>query len=680
MGPFALMAGVVVALIFAPLAIAVGGVTKVGSETALDLPQDLVLPPAPKASVLYANDGVTPIAEFGDQYRIALSSDEIPDMVKNAVVAVEDERFYEHNGVDPTGVMRAAVTNATSGGVSEGASTITMQYVRQVLAYTATSPEEVAAATDVTPGRKIREMGYALSLEKQMSKDEVLTGYLNTVYFGHGAYGVGAAAKVYFNKGVDDLTTAEAALLAGLIQAPSSYDPISGSTEAALLRREHVLGRMKANDYIDKAEFAESKEEPIELDPQQEDAKGTGAYNSEYGFFVDYFETWWEKQEAFGETPAQRRARLNRGGYEIVSTLDLDMQTAAEEAIAEEFPKKDPMALGTAAVEPGTGKIQVMAINRDFSLDVSKNGPNTGGAGKGSYPNTTNPLLSYGGSHGGSTFKLFTQIAALEQGFDLDYSIYSPHKYKTSEPTDPGPAACGRYWCPSNASESMAGNRNMYDAFGMSVNTYYVQLMERVGGDKAVDVAERMGIKYYNSPDQSLAEDGELKYTLGMTNTTALDEAAAYAVLPADGQYCEPIPVSTVTTGKGDVTEFDSTCEQAIDTEVARAALDTARCTTGMGAATGSCGSWGTADDMYKKVGGPVAGKTGSTDNNVSSWFAGFTPNSAVASFVGNPDVPQDGVPDSKLRSPASVATEVLKTQWAENGKGGFTPPNEHTG
>lgn len=669
----------------APLTVAVGGAAKVGSETIMDLPADLVLPAAPKASVLYAADGETPIATFGDQYRVDLTAEEIPETVRDAVVAVEDERFFEHNGVDPRGVMRAAVTNMGSGEASEGASTITMQYVRQVLAYTAASPDEVAAATEVTPDRKVKEMGYALALEKEMTKEEILTGYLNTVYFGHGAYGIGAAARTYFNKTTDELTRDEAALLAGLVKNPNLYDPISGSTEAATKRRNHVLERELANDFISQSEYTSYTLRDIELDPHEDDGDQGGAIDSEYGFFVDYFERWWSQQEDFGASPEQRRARLDRGGYEIISTLDLDMQEAAEEAIEENIATGESFALGSAAVEPGTGAIQTMAINRNYSLDISDNGDNTGGPGKGTYPNTTNPLLSgnsdASGFQAGSSFKLFTQIAALEQGYTLDTSIYSPFRYPTGYAVgDDGPASCGGFWCPKNAVSSMHGTFNMWSAFGQSINTYYVQLIERIGAEKVVDVASRMGIKFRAAKDRSLADDpgGWGQFTLGVSDTTAVDLASSYAVLAADGMYCSPMPATEITTGKGDTTVVEPECRRALDTEISRAALDAARCTTGYGAVTGKCGGGGTASDMARQVGGPVAGKTGTSDEDRTSWFAGFTPNTAVSTFTGDPDQPNRTIPRKWRGASVDVSTQVLRESWDNNPEGSFTPPESH--
>ena len=683
--PVAVAFGLVVGLAFLPLASGVGGMAKVGSESVLELPDDLVLPPAPETSTLYAADGETVIATFGDQYRVELEYDQIPDSVKDALVATEDANFYEHNGVDPEGIMRALVTNVAAGEVSEGASTITMQYVRQVLSYTATTPEEVADASEVTMERKVQEMGYALALEEEMPKEDIITNYLNTVYFGHGAYGVGAAAQVYYGKVPADLTTAEAAMLVGLIQSPNAYDPIDGSTEAALARRDHVINRMAHSGALTEAEAEEAKASDIGINPQTANNTSGGAIDSDYGYFVDYFEQWWQQQEDFGETEDERKARLYRGGYEIVSTLHVDLQEASEDAIEEQLETGSEFALGSVVIEPGTGAIEVMAINRNYSNDISDNGPNTSnGDYKGTYPNTTNPLLSGNsavpGYQAGSSFKLFTMIAALEAGMPLSTSINSPYQYTSQYVVGDGTASCGDYWCPKNASKSEVGNYNMWTGFGESVNTYFVQLAERVGVANAIDVSMRLGIDFHNTKDLGLVTGESANsfgpFTLGVTQATPMDMAAAYAALPADGVYCEPVPATSAVTSTGDTIEFPGTCNQAIDIEVARAAVDAARCPTGDGAVTGNC-TWGTAEQVGDAVDGPVAGKTGTTDSNSTNWFIGFTPNASAAAFVADPDSPQHFVGTSNLGKPANAIADILAYQWEEEGEGEFTPPTD---
>lgn len=679
--PLSITFGLIAALGIMPVAAAVGFIGNASAEKVLELPEDLVLPPAPKSSTLYASDGETELATFGDQYRVELEFEELPDVFVEALLATEDTRFWEHNGIDATGVLRAAVSNYSSGEISQGASTITMQYVRQVLAYGATTPEELDEATEDTSIRKIREMSYAMAVEDAMDKEEILLNYVNTVYFGNGAYGLGAAAELYIGKDPEDLDLNEAALLAGIVQSPSEFDPINGSSELAENRRDHVLNRMVAAGVVDRESADEVQAEDLSLNPQPRPAVGGGAADSSsWGFFTDYFEKWWSEQEAFGSSPEERLARLNRGGYEIVSTLDADLQLDAEEAVKDQLDSDSPYALGSVVVEPGSGRIEVMAVNRIYSTDTTDNLPNTSADGEqGSYPNTTNPLLTSGpglpGYQAGSTFKLYTMVAALEQGMPLSTSYDSPHQYQSQYPIS-GDPSCGGFWCPSNASESMAGNHNMRSGYGGSVNTYFVELVEAVGPEAAVEVAERMGMSWHTAEDRSLAANAEGwgTFTLGVTTNNPLEVANSYSVLPADGMLCDPLPVNKVITGNDEEIEMEPNCEQVIDPEVARAATDASRCTTGYGADSGGCGT-ATASFVSEEVNGPVAGKTGTSDNNSTGWFAGFTPNHAVATFVADPDSPENPVGSDRTRLPAFASADILASAWEIDSSGNFTPP-----
>ncbi|GAA4909842.1 membrane peptidoglycan carboxypeptidase [Stackebrandtia albiflava] len=677
LGRLSVITGMVAALGLLPLLGVSGLALKAGADGFTSLPADFTLPRVPEASTLYASDGETVIATFGDQYRINSDSEDIAEVLKQAIVAAEDARFYEHNGVDSKGIVRALVSNFSSGEVTEGASTITMQYVRQVLVYTAESPDEAEAAIETSPDRKLREMRYALAVEQAMTKDEILTVYLNTVYFGHGAYGVGSAARVYFGKNADELDLNEAATLAGLVQSPSEYDPISGDAEAAKDRRDYVLDRMVDVGTIDAAEAAEVAATPLPLHPGTLPGD-SGADGSEYGFFADYFESWWSRQEQFGSTVQERLALLNGGGYHIVSSLDVGLQKAAEDAIAAQQPKDSPYALGSVVVEPGTGQVKVMAVNRNYSADTEDNGD-------GNYPNTTNPLLSGGsdfhGYQAGSTFKMFTMLAALEAGMNLDTAIYSPHRYTSQYFGGGGTSSCGVYWCPSNDNTSMTGTHNMWTAFGRSVNTYFVQLEERVGADKAVEMAERLGLEWTTDVDrtQAAAAVDWGSFTLGVASVTPLQMAAAYAALAADGEYAEPTPIAELRDFNGaDVTPEPRT-EQVLEPDVARAAVDAARCTTGYGAASGACAG-GTAGQVAGIVGGPVAGKTGTTDGDSTAWFTGFTPNLAVASFMADPDDPGNLLQPWMTSMPTNVSAQVLAAGWRADPSGEFTPPQELVG
>src|SRR5581483_9112622 len=279
-----------------------------------------------------------------------------------AIVAAEDARFWEHHGVDFKGVARAFVANRKAGEVSQGASTLTMQYVRNALRDSARTPAEVHAATEQTATRKIREMRLAMDLEKRLSKQEILERYLNVAYFGHRAYGIYAAAEVYFSKRPAELTVPEAAMLAGLVQAPSAYDPASSDVTAAINRRNYVIDRMVEQRYLTQAEAAALRAAPLGL-KLTEPPNDCVATRPGWGFFCDLLRTWWTNQPAFGATPAERLTRLRRGGYTIVASLDPRVQDSAQRHVLYNEPARSPSALGMVGVEPGTGRIRAMAVN-----------------------------------------------------------------------------------------------------------------------------------------------------------------------------------------------------------------------------------------------------------------------------------------------------------------------------
>ncbi|MGC9669252.1 transglycosylase domain-containing protein [Planosporangium sp. 12N6] len=692
--------GIAVAALSFPLA-ALAGLTLKASIDEIDR-QAASLPDTAPAltSRVYASDGTTLISQFYDENRTYTPLSRISPIVAQAITAAEDARFYDHGGVDAKGVIRAFVANRRSGEVTQGASTLTMQYVRNVLRDSARTPEEVRAATEQTNARKIREMQLAVAVERQLGKAEILERYLNVVYFGHQAYGITAAAQVYFSTSPADLTLPEAAMLAGLVQAPSSYDP-AGDQTAATDRRNYILDRMVDLHHVARPVADQAKAQPIALRLSEPPSDCAAAAQNDWGFFCDLFKTWWTEQPAFGATPQERLSRLRRGGYTIVTSLDTGLQANAEQHVTAKEAVGSPFAHGLVAIEPGTGRVRAMAVNRVYSVDSSHNGrqlDRNGRAGGtvGSYPNTVNPLLGGGdlpGFQAGSTFKLFTMLAALDQNLPLDTSIYSPQRYRSSYPSAPGePASCGNRWCPSNASAQMTGAQTMWSAFGKSVNTYFVQLEQRVGADRAVAMAERLGLRWRTDVDKQQASPGKAAdwgaFTLGVADTTPLEMANAYATIAADGTYCEPLPVvsitgpdgapvTTVSARAGDkpVEVAAPRCQQVLRPEVARAAVDAARCTTGYRSRTGDCGGWSTAPAVYPLVKRPVAGKTGTTDNNQAAWFVGISPALSVASFIADPDNPLHAVGTANHDKPIRSAAETLRDALANGPVRDFTPP-----
>ncbi|GLZ76038.1 penicillin-binding protein [Actinorhabdospora filicis] len=684
------IAGLLVAVMVFPL-VAFGGLQLKSSVDHLqNVSQTLAMDPPPQTTYVYANDGKTLLSMFYDEFRRYVPLSDVAPVMQQAIVASEDARFYTHNGVDLKGIVRAVTANRSAGEVSQGASTLTMQYVRGALKQSAKTAEQVFAATERSSERKIREMRLAVQIEKELSKQQILERYLNQVYFGHRAYGIYAAAYIYYSKSPRDLTLPEAAMLAGLVQAPSSYDPAANDKAAATNRRNYVIDQMVKQGNVPAAEAETLKGEKIELDLRDPinscmipEGKDIG-----YGFFCDYVRHWWREQKAFGDNPRERENNLRRGGYTVITSLDPDTQEAAQKSVDKSESKNSKFALGVTTVEPGTGRVTAMAVNRTFSLDQSGNldhsNPIARADGvRGNYPNTVNALMGGGtlaGYQAGSTFKMFTMLAALEDGKKLDHRIYAPNRVTTRYPVASGPASCGGLWCPSNASKAMTGTQTMWSGFGKSVNTYFAQLIQQVGADKAVKMAERLGLRWRSSTDKYFADparsSGWGSFTLGVADTTPLEMANAYATLAADGIYCEATPVMKIIDSQGQELESGSPkCHRELDEEVARAATDAARCVTGYGAARGSCGGWSTAPGVYRQVGHPVAGKTGTTDQTRAAWFVGFTPYLASASFIADPDNPFHAVGDGNSMKPINAVAAALKQNGDERPEKYFTKP-----
>ncbi|MEJ3744606.1 transglycosylase domain-containing protein [Actinomycetes bacterium KLBMP 9797] len=647
----AVLAGVAVAAAAFPVVAMSGLATKAGVDSFAALPSELTTTTAPQATEVYAADNKTLITQFYDENRRNVPLSAIAAIMPKAMIAAEDHSFYTHQGVDTKGVLRAFVANS-SGQAQQGASTLTMQFVRMSLTYTAVDNASAVAAGEDTPGRKVREMRYAMQVEKQFSKDQIIERYLNLAPFGHNTYGVHAASKYYFGKQPKDLTIAEAAMIAGLVKSPSYYDPLTtDGYQRTLTRRNWVIGQMVETKAITLDEATAAKAEKLVVKSQRAPNGCTVTKPNDWGFFCDYFRRWWLGQEAFGATGYDRERQLNGGGYRVVTTLDPKAQQAAKKNVEQYLRTGNKHALMVAAVEPGNGRVRALATNRNFKLDdpgkpQNKANTNPKEDGRGSYPNTTNPLLTGGGDvtgyQAGSTFKIFTLVAALQQGIPLDYAINAQARYKTKYRDNSANASCDGYWCPGNSSPSMVGRHNAWSAFGRSVNTYFVPVAEQVGAQNVVDVAKKMGIRFLTKTETDHANEADTwgSFTLGVSGTTPLDLANAYATLAADGKHCEPIPVQEIRDLAGKKLDVaNARCDQAIDPEVARAAIDAARCPVGDQSAFGKCAG-ATESSARDAVGQPVAGKTGTTDSGRTASLVVTTKKLAVAGILADPDWP----------------------------------------
>ncbi|MEV0460562.1 transglycosylase domain-containing protein [Catellatospora methionotrophica] len=663
-----LLAGVVVAAAAFPAVALAGLAAIVGGDALGKLPDELIVKRSPQLSYLYAADGKSLLATMYDENRRDLPLADIPLIVRQAVLAAEDQKFYEHNGVDIKGIARAYIANKKAGDVEQGASTLTMQFVRLSISYSADTAQEVVDATEDTAKRKVREMRFAMAIEQRMSKDDILEGYLNTAYFGNRAYGIFAAAQVYFGKQPATLTAAEAAFLAALVKFPGGFDVISLKGAAlAVDRRDYVLGEMVQTGALTEQQAALARAEPLKVTGKFTPNGCVQATNIKWGFFCDFFQRWWNQQPVFGVTPYDRERSLKSGGFRIVTSLDVTAQSATDRGIDRSVNNNPDLpggkwkyksdAVMLAAVEPGTGKVRGLATNRNFRID-SRTKPQNGKASnpalarrgvRGSYPNTTNPLLSggpdIGGYQPGSVMKIFTLVAALEKGYPLSTIINTRAPY-VSRTRITGSPNCGGYWCPTNSGGRNFGAQNMWNGFGSSINTFFVPLFEMTGGSRVIDTAKRMGLTFYDNPRSNLddyyystqAADGWGPFTLGASDHTPLQIANAFATLAADGLYCEPTPVESITTNKGEkLAVGDPRCKQNIAVDVARAAIDAARCPVGDQSLYGKC-QGATARDSREIIGRYIAGKTGTTDNSKSVTLTITTKQLAISGFQTDPD------------------------------------------
>jgi penicillin-binding protein 1A len=543
-----------------------------------------VLPVAPvqiESSTAYAADGTLLYTFHAEENRKVVPLEEIPLHVRDAVVAIEDERFYRHHGVDLRAVLRALRANTQAGAVEEGGSTITQQYVKRV----------VLQDDSQTLSRKIEEASMAVQLERRYSKDRILELYLNAIYFGNGAYGIEAAARQYFSTSVQDLTLAQGALLAGLIQRPGATDPYD-TPDAALERRNLVLERMRANRFASDAAVDAALAEPLALGSPVTPA----AERYPAAYFVEEVKQWILDDPRFGATPTARRDLLFGGGLRIQTTVDLAQQAAAEAAVAAILPDQAGPAASLVAIEPATGFVRAMVGGRDFF-----------GPGESAKLN----LATQGPRQAGSAFKPMVLATALAQGIDPQTVLPAP-------PCIDIPLDNGQIWHPCNYGGEGAGAATILEGTVHSYNTLYAQLIQRVGPAEAMEAAASFGVR---SPLRT-----NPAAVLGTNEVTALDMASAYATFANRGVHVPPILVTRITRADGTVLfQHEHTQDKVLDAEVADVLTSILEQVIVRGTGTRA------------QLDRPAAGKTGTNQEWRDAWFAGYTPDLATAVWVGFP-------------------------------------------
>ncbi len=637
--------GVLVAGLLVPAA-AVSGSAASGSIQFFDtLPAELKVDPPSQSTTILASDG-SPIANLYAENRTRVSLDQMSPHIKDAIIAIEDSRFYEHGGVDTTGILRALVSTAR--GNKQGASTITQQYVNNVinssLEAEGKGDEVLLNGVNKGVGDKLREMKLAIALEKKFTKEQILEGYLNIVFFNRDAYGIEAASKFFFSTTAKDLTLPQAALLAGVVNSPSYYDPIT-NPENAKVRRDLVLHAMLTQGKIKQADYDAAVATPVQTKVTQ--PRQGCAYSQTAPYFCDYVLHLLLNNPAYGADAAERERKIFRGGLTIKTTLDPKAQSVAQAQVdGSAGANPDKWGASLVSVQPGSGKIVSMAQNTvwfpaDGKFDQTQNFNVDVQDAKG------NDLNGLGGFQPGSTMKPFTFAEWLNEGKSMSTQLngavrrYPPgFPWKNTCPTpttdsydDTVPGSHDL----QNADGTHYKYMSVLDGLANSINTITFASAAQVdlcGIQKIVDaVGIHEGLPSPNGDDPNpKVPMTRLSSLIGSRQTAPLTMASAFATFANNGKYCEPMAIESVTDATGAQLPAQSpNCRDAVKPEVAHGVAYAMQEVLNRG--SGSL----IVPRISTKTTFPIAAKTGTNDNNSSTWVAGYTSGLATATWFGDP-------------------------------------------
>lgn len=548
-----------------------------------------------------------------DQNRLPIDINKVPQNLQNAFIAAEDNRFYEHIGIDPIGIFRAIFANLTNRGIAQGGSTITQQLAKNAF-----------LSQEQTLKRKIQEAMLALEIEHKYSKKEILEMYMNQIYFGQGAYGIQTAAKTYFNKDVNELTLTQCAMLAGLPKSPNYYSPFNNLNEAKK-RKNVVLDQMVKYGYVSAAEAEDAKNQDLGLSKSHQSKEA-----DEYASFIDYVSQ--QVAKKYGDDA------LYKEGLKIYTTMDVDKQHAAVRAMrnlpnnyTDENGLTQPQA-AIVSIDPKTGHILAMV----------------GGRGQDSFNRASMAVRQPG-----SAFKPFVYLTALQHDMTPDTTM------------DDQPVTYGN-WSPKNAGGSYSGTMTLSDALAHSVNTIAVQLADQVGTKNIIANAKKMGITTLDAKDDNLA-----MALGGLTKgVTPLEMASAYGTFANKGVHVKPTAIVKILDRNGNVLEDASTLEKEETKTRVMSEREAYEMTTMLEGVIDH--GTGTA----AAIGRPAAGKTGTTDDNKDAWFVGYTPDIVTAVWIGD-DTGSHSLGEIYGGTiPAEIWKDYMSSATSDESGGDFSAPS----